>query len=406
MQRRPPTAADGDPACEPPVPHQSLLALFLRFLRFGCLAFGGPVAQIGMLQRELVTEQRWVSPERFRRALAVYQVLPGPEAHELCVWFGMVARGRVGAVLAGLGFMLPGFLLMLALSVLYVGHPQRIAEWGPVFRGLQAAVAALVVRALFRIGGHALHDRWLFGIGAIACGATVLGVHFTVPLVAGGAVFALLRTRRWWAAGAVAAAAAGAALLLAAWGGAMAEGSGAGAAATPSTPMLFVSGLRSGLLTFGGAYTVIPFLQNDAVTVGGWMTDAQFLDGVGLSGVLPAPLIIFATFVGYQGGGLAGSLAMTAGIFLPAFCFTLLGHGLFERLTGNESVHGFLDGVTAAVVGVMAATTIGLVRAGVTDPATAAIAAAGCAVLWRWKHRAAVPLVVCAGGLAGLFVCG
>ncbi len=111
------------PPPRPNAPHEPLGvpppgygALFLRFLRFGALAWGGPVAQIGMLQRELVDEERWVTPERFRRALAVYQVLPGPEAHELCVWFGMIARGRIGAVLAGLGFMLPGLALMLLLS--------------------------------------------------------------------------------------------------------------------------------------------------------------------------------------------------------------------------------------------------------------------------------------------------
>ena len=101
-------------------PPQSYLQLFLRFLRFGLLAWGGPVAQIAMIRQELVEEERWISPERFNRILAVYQVLPGPEAHELCVYFGMLSRGRIGAILAGLGFMLPGFVFMFALSWFYV----------------------------------------------------------------------------------------------------------------------------------------------------------------------------------------------------------------------------------------------------------------------------------------------
>src|SRR5688572_20662664 len=111
---------ENTPEMEPPIPHESYGRLFLRFLRFGFLAWGGPVAQIGMLKQELVDEEHWISKERFNRVLGVYQVLPGPEAHELCVYFGMLARGRIGAVLAGLGFMLPGFVLMLALSWLYV----------------------------------------------------------------------------------------------------------------------------------------------------------------------------------------------------------------------------------------------------------------------------------------------
>src|SRR5262245_30796554 len=130
---------------EPRTPHLSLAAVFLRFLRFGLLAWGGPVAQIAMLQHELVEEERWVSPERFRRALAVYQVLPGPEAHELCVWFGMLARGRAGALLAGLGFMLPGFLLMFAVSALYVHGALQSEALRPVLLGLQAAVLAVIV---------------------------------------------------------------------------------------------------------------------------------------------------------------------------------------------------------------------------------------------------------------------
>lgn len=122
---------------------------------------------------------------------------------------------------------------------------------------------------------------------------------------------------------------------------------------------LFLSGLKAGLLTFGGAYTVIPFLRDNAVGRG-WMSDAQFLDGLALSGILPAPLIIFSTFVCYHGGGPLGALAMTAGIFLPAFCFTLFFHDQLERLVDHGALHSFLEGVSAGVVGLIAATTLEL----------------------------------------------
>jgi chromate transporter len=174
------------------------------------------------------------------------------------------------------------------------------------------------------------------------------------------------------------------------------------ALAAPALLALFITGLRSGLLTFGGAYTVIPFLRHDAVVAGGWMTDAQFLDGLALSSILPAPLVIVATFVGYVAGGPLGALLLTAGVFLPAFAFTLIGHRTFERLTDNPAMHALLDGVTAAVVGLIAATAVGLTRAAVTDLVSALVFAAALITVYRWRARAASAVVILAGGLIGL----
>ncbi len=337
------------------IPHQSLAAVFLRFLRFGCLAFGGPVAQIGMLQRELVERERWISMERFQRALAVYQVLPGPEAHEMCVYFGMLARGRWGGFLAGLGFMLPGLVLMLLASWLYVSTSGAFThEWRPVFAALQAAVLALIVRAVHRIGAHALHDRPLQVVAFLALLGSLCGAHFLVQLVAAALLFSSWsQGRRWTSAVVVALWAACIVYALVSQTGAS-KPIIAGLATAPHLGQLFLSGLKSGLLTFGGAYTAIPFLREDAVTRGGFITDAQFLDGIALGGILPAPLVIFATFVGYVGGGLAGALVMTCGMFLPAFGFTMLAHDFFERVTNSPRVRSALAGVMAAVVGLLA----------------------------------------------------
>src|SRR5215211_2506334 len=137
------------------IPHQSYPAIFLRFLKFGFLAWGGPFAQIAMIRQELVEEEKWISAEKFNRVLSVYQALPGPEAHELCVYFGMISSGRVGAFLAGFGFMFPGFLLMLALSWFYIAYGISSPLFQSVFMGIQPAVVALIVRAVHRIGSHA-----------------------------------------------------------------------------------------------------------------------------------------------------------------------------------------------------------------------------------------------------------
>jgi chromate transporter len=397
------STAPGEEASGPP--RLSYGQLFARFLRFGLLAWGGPVAQIAMLREELVEEERWVSRRQFNRVLAVYQVLPGPEAHELCVYFGFLARGRLGGLLAGLGFMLPGLVLMLLLSWFYVAVGLASPLFAALFAGCQVAVAALIVRAVHRIGQHALSSRWLWGIALGAALGQLIGAPFYLTLGAAALIGALSVRRHYGWAGLVSAVAAAAALALTLRGDAAGVALGAMPSdAPPSSLALLLSGLRAGLLTFGGAYTAIPFVQRDAVEVGGWMTNAQFLDGLALSGILPAPLVIFVTFVGYLGGGLVGALAMTAGMFLPAFAFTLVGHDLMEQVVERPGVHAALDGVAAGVVGLIAATALQLLPATVTDLPRAAIFLAALAVAYRWKAKWAVLVIVGAAGLLGLLL--
>ncbi|HET9449525.1 MAG TPA: chromate efflux transporter, partial [Aggregicoccus sp.] len=383
--------------------HESLLRLFLRFLRFGLLAWGGAMAQIAMVRQELVEEERWVSRAHFNRALALYQVLPGPEAHELCVYFGMLARGRVGGLLAGLGFMLPGFLLMLLLSWLYVRAGLESPWVKAAFACVAAAVTALILRAVHRIGEHAVTSGPLLAIAVGAFVGQLAGAPFLVTLGWSGAVFALLAVGR---RGAVVLATLAAVAASAAWALWMdappVEVATATVHATPSTWSLLGSGLRTGLLTFGGAYTAIPFLRRDAVVQGGWMTDAQFLDGIALGGVLPAPLIIFGTFVGYVAGGLPGALVITLGIFAPAFGFTLLAHDAMERLVHKANARHFLDGVTAGVVGLIGATALMLLPGTVTGVLTGAVFVLSLAALFRFKHKLAPMAVLGAAALVGL----
>ncbi len=379
-----------------------LMALFLKFLRFGFLAFGGPVAQIAMIRHALVEEEGWIDAARFNRLLAVLQVLPGPEAHELCVHLGMVARGRIGGLLAGLGFMLPGLALMLVAGWLYVGWIAGQAGLAGVLLGVQVAVLAIILRAVVRIGEHIVEDALLALVAAASLLATLAGVPFWIPLVAGGLAYAV--SYRPAAAMLIVAAAVGAAVVIHLTTSPAASGAAAVAAAPVTLAALFFAGLKGGLLTFGGAYTAIPYVRTD--TVGrGWIGDGTFLDGIALAGVLPAPLVIFATFVGYVAGGLGGALAITAGMFLPAFAFSLI---LFERLEAiveNPALHRLLAGVAAAVVGIIAATFVQLGQATgarVAEPWFALLLfAAALAVVWRVKGAWVTPAVVAGGGIAG-----
>jgi len=173
-----------------------------------------------------------------------------------------------------------------------------------------------------------------------------------------------------------------------------------GSGSSHTSPLsIFFTGLKGGLLTFGGAYTVIPFMQQDAVAHYGWMSNQQFLDGIALSGILPAPLIIFSTFVGYFGGGWLGAIIITVGIFLPAFAFTLIGHNLMEKIINNTSLHNFLDGVTAGVIGLIALTAIQLFRTTVTDLFTIFIFTMAIFILYRFKAKFTPVLVILGAGL-------
>ena len=392
----------------------TLLAIFWRFLRFGFLAWGGPVAQIGMIKRELVEEEHWVEPARFNRLLAIYQVLPGPEAHELCVHLGMMKRGRLGGILAGLGFMLPGLVLILGIAWLYSRLDLQQPIIAATLLGIQIGVIALIVRAVHRIADHALIDRWLWAIALASAAAAAAGISFWIALPAAGIAYAALAARRFAVAGFVVILALGAAALT---GGLPALVGSQVPAHTPELmqqgsvgPLaLFLSGLKAGLLTFGGAYTAIPFIRGDAVGRG-WVTDAQFLDSLALSGIIPAPLIIFATFVGYVAGGFAGALAMTLGIFLPAFAFALLFYDRLERVIEDERLHRFLEGVAAGVVGLIAVTAVQLgwnVARSVPQLLVAALLfAVALAALYLWKSKLNVLAVVAGSAIFGVLFVG
>ena len=366
------------------------VAIFLRFLKFGALAWGGPAAQIAMIKRECVDELGWVPDEAFRKTLAVYQILPGPEAHELCVYFGRLRGGKLGGFAAGLGFMLPGFVLMLALSILYV-EADLAGHLDQVFYGLTAAVGAIVARALVRLGRNFITDAVLAVI-AVAAFALTLGLDasFVLVLLGAGLVYELWTNAERWIHRAHGLTPGFAIVIIV-----------AGAISFSLTVTIFWEGLKAGLLTFGGAFTVIPFLQESAVEVQHWLTDEQFVDGLAMGGVLPAPLIIFSTFVGYIAGGLAGGLVMTLGIFIPAFVFPIFFHRQLVAVAENDRLHPFLLGVAAGVIGLIAAVTVDIVETSVVDVWTALLALGAFAALNRWHGKLTVLYVVLACGVIG-----
>lgn len=382
----------------------TLLALFRRFLGFGFQAFGGPVAQIGVLKQHLVDEERWIEPERFRRVLGVYQAMPGPEATELCVHFGMLRAGRIGGFLAGLGFMLPGFVLMVAAAALYAraidsgGGSETIAM---LSAGAAPAAVALMTRGGYRIATGALTHPLLI-VGAIVAGAAeLLGIPFWIGLLV-AALLSELRTDRgrpMVLAGLVGPLAAAVLLRPDAVPQILSSATDRQAIAPVEVSLLFLFGvgLRGGLLTFGGAYTAIPFVRNLVVLPDGFVSDLVFLDGVAVGNLLPAPLVIFATFVGYLGAGLPGAIVTTIGMFLPAFALTLLGFDLIERIVEEPRIHALLDGITAGVLGIVAVTILRLGSAAFLDLRSALAGAVAAVIVFGWKSPYASPAAIGAG---------
>lgn len=403
-------------------PHSRNLAqvpagrVFLAFLRYGAVAWGGPAVQLEAIRAEFVERRAWVSDERFRRALSVYQALPGPEAHEMCCWLGANVAGRLGALAAGLGFMLPGFVLMMLAAAAYVQlGPERWAgatTLHSAFRGLQVGVLALIAIASVRLFRSIVRPLEPAGGALVACTAVLfqaMQIPFWITLLAGGVTFVLGRR----SADAVCALLV-VALAVAAIGRPDTPPAGARAHtdvrhADATQTQIFTAGLLGGLTSFGGAYTALPVVRDIATGPDGWMTEREFVDGVAIGGVLPAPMVIFGTFVGFVGGGWLGGVLATIGMFLPAFSFTLIGHRAIERVVEWTAAHAFLDGVACAACGLIIATAAQLLMQQYATlhadarsvPVAAALLVAASVTFWVVRRRFTIPATLAAAALAG-----
>ena len=380
----------------------SLGEVFRYFLRLGWLAFGGPVGQIGLMHLDVVERRRWLSEEEFIRALNFCHVLPGPEAMQLAIYIGWKKRSYLGGVVAGLLFLMPGFLTLTALGWIYVRFGMRPEVLG-VLWGFRPVGLALLLAALVRISRAALKGVFQVLLAIAAFGAFFFGhVPFVAVLLGCGAAYILWSVRGAgkgpWRASTV--------VLLAPLG-------------TWSEPesirrLTDISWffLKVGLFSFGGAYAALPYIREGAVTIHGWLTDPQMIDALALGETTPGPLISIGIFVGYLAGhrvgqGLLGAIAATFWLFLPSFVFVLGAARHMDFLTSQPRVKEFLKGVTSGVVGLMFSVSLPLARAafaphGTVDWVTVVLGLAAFIVLRVWKWRLNVVVVVLGGGVLGL----
>jgi chromate transporter len=364
--------------------------LVAYFLRLGLLGFGGPVALVGQMERELVADRGWLTKEEMREAIAICQSLPGPLAIQVGIYVAYLRCGFWGAWIGGWAFILPNFVIVAALGALYV-YLGDLRPVTAIFYGVSPAVIALILHSCYRLAKLGMDD-WVQWVLAGICLVVTVAVQAEVALLFIGAGIAGILYYGHFARRPpstmlqIAVAPAAAQLVPVASGSTISK--------------LFLFFLKAGSLTFGSGLVIVPFLEQGLVQQYGWLDERQFLIAVAVGMISPGPVVITATFVGYLVAGFWGSLVSTVSIFLPSFILVLVAAPLLAKYRDNKNVQGFVKGAYAAAIGTILGACILLGRVAIGDWLTVLIGVASLAVLFRWK--VSNPLLIAATAVVGL----
>ena len=368
---------------------QPIKELVHYFLRLGLLGFGGPVALVGQMERELVTERAWITKEQMREAIAVCQSLPGPLAIQVGIYISYLRGGFRGAWAGGWSFILPNFVIVAALGALYV-HFGGLRPVTAIFYGVSPAVIALIVHSCYRLAKLGMEDWLQWALAAVCFAVTVVLQSEVALLFIGAGIVGILYYGTFWRR-----ASSGTTLLAAA---PVVPLTPIGSASTLAKILLFF--LKAGALTFGSGLVIVPFLQQGVVQEHGWLGERDFLIAVAIGMISPGPVVITATFVGYLVAGFWGSVAATVGIFLPSFILVLVAAPLLARHRSNPNVRGFVKGAYAAAIGTILGACVLLGRIAIGDWLTVLLGLGALVALFRWKVNN--PLLMAITAAAGL----
>jgi len=358
-------------------------SLLRYFAYLGSLGFGGPVALVGYMQRDLVERRRWFSREEYLKALALSQLAPGPLAAQLAICLGFIHSRVRGATLVGLTFILPSFLMTVAIGWFYVrygGLPWMQA----VFYGVNAAVIAIIVRAGSKLARFTLgRERLLWAVFVLMTVVTAWSESeiLTLFVLCGVATLVVQAPPAFLR---------------------KAPSACVGVAAPVLLAELLWFFAKAGAFVFGSGLAIVPFLYGGVVQQHRWLTDKQFLDAVAVAMLTPGPVVITVAFIGYLVAGFAGAGAAAVGVFLPVYLFVVIPYPWFDRISANPQVKAFVAGVTAAAAGAIAGACLVLARRAIVDAPALAIALATLGITWRVKVPE--PVLIAAAGAAGLFV--
>ena len=365
----------------------SLLEFTSYFLWLGTVGFGGPIALAGHMQQDLVDKKHWVSTEDYVEGLALAQLAPGPLAAQLAIYLGYVRAGVLGATLVGVAFVLPSFLMVLALSWAYVRFG-GLAWMQGMFYGIGAAVIAIIARSTFKLTKLTLKkDALLWAVfAALALSTAITSREIIWLVVLGGVVVLVARgfPEKF----------------------AMGKATGLWTAATAATPAagsllgIFIYFAKAGMFVFGSGLAILPFLYGGVVEGHHWLNNQQFLDAVAVAMITPGPVVITVAFIGYLVAGVYGAIAAALGVFLPVYLVVVALAPSYKKWAKNPQLNAFVRGVTAAATGAIAGAVIVLGRRSIYDWPTAAIGALSLAVLLRWKVPE--PALIACAAAAGL----
>ncbi|MHC0064120.1 chromate transporter [Nostoc sp. UIC 10890] len=379
-------------ALTPKQQKQRLTELAAVFLRLGAIAFGGPAAHIAMMDNEVVNRRQWMSREKLLDLLGITNLIPGPNSTELAIHIGYERAGWRGLIVAGSCFILPAMLIVWALAAIYARYqtvPQ--VEW--LLYGIKPVIIAIVIQAVWNLGKKAAKDVPTIIAGVAAIAAYLAGLNEILVLILLGIAVMLLKN--WQARGHTSGA-----FLLPISGILAQVGTTTAAVTSVSWINVFVFFLKIGCVLYGSGYVLLAFLQRDLVERNQWLTSQQLLDAVAIGQFTPGPVFTTATFIGYLLAGNAGAIAGTIGIFLPAFVLVLVVNPWVPKLRQSPWASGFLDGVNAASLGLMAGVTYTLGQAALVDWLTIIMAILSAIGVFRFKINSA--WLVLAGGAIGL----
>jgi len=359
------------------------------FLRLGTFGFGGPIALAGHMQQDLVEERHWISKQDYVEGLALAQLAPGPLAAQLAIYLGYVRNGVLGATAVAIAFVLPSFLMVLALSAAYVRYG-GLRWMQAIFYGIGASVIAIIARSAYKLTKLTLgKDKLLWGIFVVLAVTTAWTSREIVWLFLVAGVVALLvkamptraqvetiRPSVWL------------------FGPALAGSSGLFG--------IFLYFAKAGMFVFGSGLAVVPFLYGGVVQEHHWLTDRQFVDAVAVAMITPGPVVITVAFIGYLVAGISGATAAALGIFFPVYLIVVLLAPSYKRWAKNPQLNAFVRGVTAAATGAIAGAVIVLARRSIYDVATSVIALASLLILLRWKVPE--PILIACAAVAGLLL--
>jgi chromate transporter len=363
------------------------------FLRLGLTAFGGPAAHIAMMDEEFVRRRQWVTREEFLDMLGASNLVPGPSSTEMAIHIGHQRAGWSGLVVAGVCFILPAMLIVVACAWAYATFGS-LPQVQSVLYGVKPVIIAVVLQALWGLGRTAIKNSFLLAVGLLGTAAGIAGGNVLAILLTAGLLTVLrewIKERRLSSN----------LLALPMPAKSLMAATPVLAVAVPiSLSALFLVFLKFGAVIFGSGYVLLAFLQADLVDRLHWLTQAQLLDAVAVGQVTPGPVFTTATFIGYLLGGVRGAVVATAGIFLPGFLFVAASRPLIPRIRRSKIAAAFLDGVNVGAVALMIAVTWQLSRAALVDFPTSAIAALSAVVLIYFQINSA--WLIFAGGLVGL----